>query len=117
MASERQREKAQAAIEAGANAGDDGISEPAHRWAIDRIEEGTAAVEQDGDHVYEIPRFLVPRDARDGDVVTVLVTATTPGAVTLSVHIDRAASAPRPGQTSTTKKRRAGNDPGGDIVL
>jgi len=125
MADERQRGKAKpdakAAAEIGAagqaNADHPGGSERAHRWAIDRIEEGTAAVEQDGDHVYEIPRFLLPPEARDGDVLAVRVTATAPGAVTLSVRIDRAASAPLPRQKSTAGKRRAGNDPGGDIVL
>lgn len=92
-----------------------------HRWAIDRIEEGTAAVEQDSDHVYEIPRCLLPPDARDGEVVIVTVTRAAPGEVTLSVRTDRAASAPPPSAKSSAKsparKGRAGNDPGGDIVL
>ena len=87
---------------------------PSHRWAIDRIEEGTAAVEQDGDHVYEIPRFLLPREARDGDVLTVTVAEAAAGEVTLSVRIDRAAG-DAPGKAA--RKRRAGNDRGGDIVL
>lgn len=91
-------------------------TEPAHRWAIDQIEEGTAAVEQDGDHVYEIPRYLVPPDARDGDVLTVTVAHAAAGEVTVSVRIDRAASASPPAKSSP-KKRRASNDPGGDIVL
>jgi hypothetical protein len=85
-----------------------------HRWAIDRIEEGTAAVEQDGDHVYEIPRHLLPPDARDGDVLTVSVASVAAGEVTISVRIDREATGVPP---KATRKRRAGNDPGGDIVL
>ena len=92
-------------------------SAPAHRWAVDRIEEGTAAVEQDGDHVYEIPRFLLPADARDGDVLSVTVAGAAPGEVTISVRIDRTASAPPPSAKQARKPRRAGNDPGGDIVL
>jgi len=91
-------------------------NQPAHRWAIDQVEEGTASVEQDGDHVYEIPRYLVPPDARDGDVLAVTVTQAAPGEVTVSVRIDRAASASPPAKASP-KKRRASNDPGGDIVL
>lgn len=90
--------------------------QPAHRWAIDQVEEGTASVEQDGDHVYEIPRYLVPPDARDGDVLAVTVTHAAAGEVTVSVKIDRAASASPPAKTSP-KKGRASNDPGGDIVL
>ena len=88
-----------------------------HRWAVDRVEEGTAAVEQDGDHVYEVPRYLLPPDSRDGDVLAVTVTSAAPGEVTISVRIDRAANAPPPAAKRAGKPRRAGNDPGGDIVL
>lgn len=87
-----------------------------HRWAIDRIEEGTAAVEQDGDHVYEIPRYLVPPDARDGDVLAVSVSSSAGGEVTISVRIDRPAG-PGASAKSSARKRRGGSDPGGDIVL
>ena len=86
-----------------------------HRWAVDRIEEGTAAVEEDGDHVYEVPRYLLPADARDGDVMSVSVVQGAAGEATISVRIDRGA-APSPLKPAR-KKRRAGNDPGGDIVL
>jgi len=97
--------------------GDDGAHARAHRWAVDRIEEGTAAVEQDGDHVYEIPRYLLPADARDGDVLSVTVAGAAPGEVTITVRIDRAASAPPPSAKPARPKRRGGNDRGGDIVL
>ncbi len=93
-----------------------GKEEQPHRWAIDRIEEGTAAVEQDGDHVYEIPRYLVPTDATDGDVLTVSVAPGGPGEVTISVRIDRTASRPAaPDRPSRAKK--SDSDRGGDIVL
>ncbi len=111
----RDRESANAKA-ADANATDAKASQPAHRWAIDQVEEGTASVEQDGDHVYEIPRYLVPPDARDGDVLSVTVTRAVAGEVTVSVRIDRAASASPPAKSSP-KKRRPSNDPGGDIVL
>jgi hypothetical protein len=88
-----------------------------HRWAVDRIEEGTAAVEQDGDHVYEIPRYLLPADARDGDVLSVTIAGAEPGEVTISIRIDRAASVRPPSPKRARTKRRPGNDPGGDIVL
>ena len=89
----------------------------AHRWAVDRVEEGTAAVEQDGDHVYEIPRYLIPAGARDGDVLAVTVTGGAAGEVTISVRIDRAASAPSPAAKPPRTPKRTGNDRGGDIVL
>ena len=90
-----------------------------HRWAIDRVEEGTAAVEQDADHLYEIPRFMIPAAARDGDVLAVEVTrAEGDGGVTITIRLDakgtdtvRAASARR------RQPRRQAGDPGGDISL
>ena len=88
----------------------------AHRWAIDRIEEGTAAVEQDGDHVYEVPRYLIPPDARDGDVLAVSVSSAAGGEVTISVRIDRASGSVSSAKGSA-RKRRGGKDRGGDIVL
>ncbi|HEX8849707.1 MAG TPA: DUF3006 domain-containing protein [Gemmatimonadaceae bacterium] len=87
-----------------------------HRWAIDQLEEGTAAVEEDGDHVYEIPRWLVPASAREGDVLSAALTSGSDGEVTITVRIDRPAT-----DAAKTPKRarspRSGKDPGGDIAL
>lgn len=87
-----------------------------HRWAIDRIEEGTAAVEQDGDHVYEIPRYLVPADARDGDLLTVTTAESRPGEVTVTVRIDKTANAAMSAKRATGRPRPS-KGRGGDIVL
>ena len=87
-----------------------------HRWAIDRMEEGTAAVEQDGDHLYEIPRWLVPPGAREGDVLAAVVEQSSAGEVTITVRLDRTAT-----EHAKTPKRpkggRSAKDPGGDIAL
>ena len=87
-----------------------------HRWAVDRVEEGTAAVEQDGDHMYEIPRWLLPAGARDGDVLAAVVTKRGEGEVTITVRLDRSGAAtgaaPKP-----AKPVRSPKDPGGDIAL
>jgi len=91
-------------------------NEPPHRWAVDRIEEGTAAVEQDGDHVYEIPRYLIPAETRDGDVLQVTATASAAGEVTIIVRVDRAASPASPINTSSNRPRSPKGG-GGDIVL
>lgn len=91
-------------------------NEPPHRWAVDRIEEGTAAVEQDGDHVYEIPRYLIPAETRDGDVLQVTATSSGGGEVTISVRIDRAASMASPAEKSSSRPRPP-KASGGDIVL
>ena len=87
-----------------------------HRWAVDRVEEGTAAVEQDGEHMYEIPRWLLPAGARDGDVLAATVTKRGDGEVTITVRIDR--SATNAGMTpKAAKPVRSPKDPGGDIAL
>ena len=87
-----------------------------HRWAIDQLEEGTAAVEQDGDHVYELPRWLLPATAHEGDVLAAELTTSADGAVTFTVRVDPAATA-----AAKTPKRakppRSPKDPGGDISL
>ena len=87
-----------------------------HRWAIDQLEEGTAAVEQDGDHMYEIPRWLVPASAREGDVLSATLTSGSDGEVTIRVRVDRGAT-----DAAKTPKRakppRSAKDPGGDIAL
>ena len=87
----------------------------AHRWAVDRIEEGTAAVEQDGDHVYEIPRWLLPPNVREGDVLNASLVTSGEGFLTISVRLDRAAS--DAANTPRSKRTRSPGDPGGDIVL
>lgn len=87
-----------------------------HRWAIDQLEEGTAAVEQDGDHMFEIPRWLLPPAAREGDVLAAELATSADGAVTVTVRVDPTATA-----AAKTPKRakppRSPKDPGGDIAL
>ena len=42
-----------------------------HTWVVDVIEDDAAAVEVDGRRVTPIPRWLLPADAKDGDVLQV----------------------------------------------
>ena len=87
-----------------------------HRWAVDRVEEGTAAVEEDGDHMYQIPRWLLPAGARDGDLLAAAVTKRGESEVTITVRLDRGATdAAMPPKSA--KPARSPKDPGGDIAL
>lgn len=86
-----------------------------HRWAVDQVEEGTAAVEQDGDHVYQLPRWLLPAGARDGDVFTASPTTNGDGSVTITVRRDETAAATA--KSARQGRRRPLPDRGGDIVL
>jgi hypothetical protein len=62
-----------------------------HTWVVDVIEEDAAAVEVDGRRVTPIPRWLLPSDARDGDVLRV-THARSGSRSTLSIEVDRQAT-------------------------
>ena len=45
------------------------MSGPAHVWIVDSIEEGIAAIEEDGARLIHVPLWLLPDDAAAGDVL------------------------------------------------
>jgi len=59
-----------------------------HTWVVDVIDEGSAAVEVDGRQITPIPRWLLPTDARDGDVLRVTHARSGSRSI-LSIEIDR----------------------------
>lgn len=86
-------------------------------WTVDSIEEGMAAVEEDGGRILHLPLWLLPDGVREGEVVAV-TREETPGGVVLTVAVDREAT------ERALRRSRAqvegtppGHDPGGDIVL
>ena len=86
-----------------------------HRWAVDQVEEGTAAVEQDRDHVYQIPRWLLPDNARDGDVFTAARAAGSDGSVIITVRLEQAVDGTANAARAKRSRGRRGGT--GDIVL
>ncbi len=62
-----------------------------HTWIVDVIEDDAAAVEVDGRRVTPIPRWLLPTDARDGDVLRV-THARSASRSTFSIEVDRNAT-------------------------
>jgi hypothetical protein len=95
--------------------------ETRHRWVIDKLEEGTASVEHDGDRVYPVPRSMIPAAAREGDVLDVRVKTDTDAGgdvVTVALRVDRAGTQAAI-QASAEQVARIphGDDPGGDIKL
>lgn len=44
---------------------------PGARWVVDGLGETTASVEVDGDRVEKVPRWLLPADAKAGEVLAV----------------------------------------------
>jgi hypothetical protein len=82
MAHERREDKLFGAplAEQIADAPGDGPSRPAddiktrishHTWIVDVLDDDAVAVEVDGRQITPIPRWLLPADARDGDVLRV----------------------------------------------
>lgn len=91
-----------------------------HRWVVDAIDELVASIEVDGGQVVNVPRWLLPVRAREGQVLSVRHDRPTDGARSvLTVEIDEQATAQalRESAAQVQKGVRRSNDPGGDIIL
>jgi len=91
-----------------------------HRWAIDALDEGVVRIEEDGKRLLTIPRYLVPSDAREGQLLRV-THIDVQGVLTVSVAIDaEATTAALASSVATTKRAMVHSkrhDPGGDVSL
>jgi hypothetical protein len=93
-----------------------------HVWAIDGIEEGMARIEEDGERIITVPRYLLPAGAREGQLLRV-TRARGKGRepLTITVAIDEEATAARlvKSRATTTAAMAASKkrDPGGDVAL
>ena len=87
-------------------------------WRIDAIEEGAAAIEEAGAPRRTVPRWILPTDAREDDMLAVRRERTAEGEMILRIRIDREATA-RALERSIQQIRSIPpqNDPGGDIHL
>lgn len=47
------------------------MSRHLHRWIVDSVDDDFARVEVDGERVVTVPLWLLPADAREGDVFRV----------------------------------------------
>ncbi|HEX2077751.1 MAG TPA: DUF3006 family protein, partial [Longimicrobium sp.] len=62
------------------------------RWVVDSIEEGVAAVHEEGAGLVRVPAWILPPGTREGDVLAVEQSAGADGASSLRIAIDRAAT-------------------------
>jgi len=62
-----------------------------HTWIIDVMDEDSAAVQVDGRQITPLPRWLLPADAHEGDVLRV-THARSAGRSTLWIEVDRSAT-------------------------
>jgi hypothetical protein len=93
-----------------------------HRWAVDGIEEDMARIEEDGERIVTIPRYLLPPGAHEGQLLRVTrAPGKDRGSIILTVAIDDAATAAALAKSKAatdsamTKSRK--RDPGGDVAL
>ena len=98
------------------------MSPDEHRWTVDGIEEDTARVEEDGERIITVPRYLLPAGAREGQILRVTRTGgkgKSPLVVTVEIDDEATAAALAASRTQTRKAMDASRkrDPGGDVSL
>ena len=86
-----------------------------HTWVIDVVDEDSAAVQVDGRQITPLPRWLLPADAHEGDVLRVSH-ARSAERSTLSIEVDRSATR-RAFQRSADQMRDTPPADVGDIDL
>ncbi|MDQ6717681.1 MAG: DUF3006 domain-containing protein [Gemmatimonadota bacterium] len=91
-----------------------------HSWAIDSIEEHVASVEVDGKAMIQLPQWMLPPAAKEGEVLSVAHEISADGrkstlAVELDVEATRKAQARSVQTPAKTGKEKV--DLGGDIKL
>lgn len=87
------------------------------RWVVDSVEEGIAAVHQEGAGLVRVPAWMLPAGAREGDVLSVEHAADADGASSLRISIDRGATEDALRRSRAQVDQAIARDPGGDIVL
>jgi len=89
---------------------------PGARWVVDALGETTASVEVDGDRVEKVPRWLLPADAKEGEVLAVKHERAGDRA---SIVVTRDPKATREALAESEKQMRDApvDKKGGDVVL
>lgn len=79
---------------------------------VDRFEGETAVVEVDGGGTLDLPRWLLPPDAREGDHLVVRGEGSR-----VEISLDPAATGAARAEAQATVERLKRRDPGGDLAL
>ena len=91
------------------------MSAERHRWVVDAIEEGVAAIEEDGERLVHVPSWLLPADVREGTILSVEREKVDASSSVIRVAIDAVAA--REARRRSRNRPRRGGDAGGDIQL
>lgn len=93
------------------------MSEPVHRFVVDRFEGDLVVVEVDGEHVLDLPRWILPEGAREGDVLVATRRAAAGDTVAWELRVDAEATARARADARRLVDRLRRKDPGGDLTL
>lgn len=85
------------------------------QWIVDSVAEDVAAIEEDGERIVRVPRWLLPKGAREGSVLSV-TRSVEGGEVVLRIELDAAAEA-EVLERSRRQVEGGTGDAGGDVVL
>ena len=87
-----------------------------HTWIVDVMDEDSAAVEVDGRQITPIPRWLLPSDAHDGDVLRVTHERGTSRSA-IVIELDRDGTRAAFDRSRRQLADSGPGDAGGDIAL
>lgn len=96
------------------------MSAKQYRWVVDSMEEAVASIEVDGKRTFQLPKWLLPRGAKEGDVLIVTHDVAESGEESrLGIVVDRDATraAMERSARQVADRGRSPGDPGGDIKL
>ena len=86
------------------------------RLIVDAISEGIVRVENDG-RMLEMPRWMFPRQMREGDVLAVSTESAAPDALSVQFRLDPEAKGDIQRELSEMVEELGAGDTGGDIAL
>jgi hypothetical protein len=87
-----------------------------HRLIVDRVEGDLVVVELQDGRTLELPRWMLPPELREGDVVAARP-ASAEGIWRLETWVDAEETQRRRASVKETVQRLSARDPGGDIEL
>jgi hypothetical protein len=87
-----------------------------YEMVVDRFEGEIAVVEVSGGHTLDLPRWMLPPQAAEGDVIRAHA-AEVDGAWRVECTVDAAETARRRDRAKGTLDRLRKRDPGGDVDL
>lgn len=93
------------------------MSATERRWSVGAVQDGLAAVDESGAPRAHLPAWMLPPEAREGDVLRVEHTVELDDSVIVHIRLDRAASAQARQQSRDLLRGAVQADRGGDLYV